>query len=350
MPKLSRQNLRIFLLFGLLISLLSTGCGDSSSNESEAEVGSFFTLESSSHAFGALPEFQDGIPVLCYHYFRSRFDPAYLAKVFGAVIFGAPTIGDREFWTTPVDEFEKHLRYFRDNNIRVVTLNEVADLLDSGEQLPERAVVLTIDDADESVYRLAWPLLKKYNMRAHLFVPTGRAGSKWSELQVCTWDQLREMDSTVNIIVGSHTRDMHFKTKTEAGWEPIFWHADRIPESTRATNLADVMRYRRQNSTQNSTPESDAALSGEWAAVASDLLASRYDIENELNRAPDWLAWPYGFADGDLDSISRLVGFRGTVSLTPLNFAAKDSMLAPGRYTLTAKTTLEMIKTILPPQ
>ena len=48
------------------------------------------------------------------------------------------------------------------------------------------AAVLTIDDADRSVYELAWPLLRKYGMRAHLFVPTAKVGTSWSELEVCT--------------------------------------------------------------------------------------------------------------------------------------------------------------------
>ncbi|MFT5233229.1 MAG: peptidoglycan/xylan/chitin deacetylase (PgdA/CDA1 family) [Candidatus Krumholzibacteriia bacterium] len=345
-----RRSLFSLTMICLLACLGVASCSDSGTRNEDSEIGTFFTMESSSDALGLIPEFQDGIPILCYHYFRSSFNPAYLARVFTAVIFGAPTIGDREFWTTPIGEFERHLRYFRDNNIQVVTLDEVADLLDAGLELPERAVVLTIDDADESVYRLAWPLLKKYNVRAHLFVPTGRAGSQWSELQVSSWDQLREMESSGNIIVGSHSRDMHYKTKTRDGWEPIFWHPDRVPEATRALNLADVMRYRRQGSQIEIDAEVDAALTGGWSAVAADLLASRYDIERELNHAPDWLAWPYGFAESDLDSIGKMVGFRGTVSLAPLNFAEEDSTLTPGRYTITAKTTLEMIKSVLPPQ
>ena len=71
-----------------------------------------------------------------------------------------------------------------------MTLDEVADLVEAAGTFPARAVVLTIDDADQSVYKLAWPLLEKYGMRAHLFVPTAKVGSTWSELDVCTWDQL----------------------------------------------------------------------------------------------------------------------------------------------------------------
>ncbi|MDX2473438.1 MAG: hypothetical protein QNL91_06975, partial [Candidatus Krumholzibacteria bacterium] len=140
----------------MVLICLVPGCGDSSSEE-YAEVGSFYHLDPPELGLTTAPGFESGVPVLCYHYFRSGFDPGYLAKVFGAVMFGMPSLGPREFWTTPMGEFEKHLRYFRDSGTQVMTLDEVADAVAAGQPLPVRAVVLTIDDADESVYRLAYP-------------------------------------------------------------------------------------------------------------------------------------------------------------------------------------------------
>ncbi len=340
----------ILLICSLMALIcLVPGCGDSN-NETEAEVGSFYHLDPPELGLTIAPGFESGVPVLCYHYFRSGFDPGYLAKVFGAVMFGMPSLGPREFWTTPVGEFEKHLRYFRDSGTQVMTLDEVADAVAAGQPLPARAVVLTIDDADESVYHLAYPLLQKYNMRAHLFVPTRQVGARWSELKVCTWDQLREMSDSGIIRIGSHTRDLHFKVKTPDGLEPVFWNPDRVPLAMQNRNIGDLEQYQRQSSLGPLSEPAQATLAGYWSPVAADLLASRYDIASELQVDAQWLAWPYGFADGDLDSISQLVGFRGTVSLEPIAFAADDTLLAPGRYTLTAKTTLDMIKSVMPPQ
>ena len=149
-----------------------------------------------------LGDVEPGVPVLCYHYFRGSFDVPYLLKVLGSVFFGMPALGAREFWTTPVGEFERHLKYFQKTDTRVMTLDEVADLLDSGETLPDRAVVLTIDDADLSVYKHAWPLLKKYGVKAHLFVPTAMVGTRWSSLNICTWEQLEEMAESGHVIIG----------------------------------------------------------------------------------------------------------------------------------------------------
>lgn len=330
--------------------MLGAGCGGDPHQTSAADNNVWHSLDPPELGVTETAGFEAGVPVLCYHYFRAGFDPVYLMKVLGSVILGMPALGPREFWTTPVGEFEKHLRYLRDSGTRVMTLDEVADFVGAGRPLPSRAVVLTIDDADESVYRLAWPLLKKYNLKAHLFAPTAQVGTKWSDLQVCTWDQLRQMSDSGHIIVGSHTRNLHFKVKTPSGLEPVFWHPERVPTVMRTRNMVDLARQLRQSPPQATAGAIDAALAGPWGPVVADLLASRLDISAALAQEPRWLAWPYGFAHGALDSISQLVGFRGTVSLEARPFTADDTLLATGRYSLTAKTTLAMLEDVLTPQ
>ncbi len=312
----------ILLLLGTAV-LLASGCGDDSENTGL----SGYHLDPPELATGGFPPIEDGVPVFCYHYFRSSFDGAYLMKVLGSVLFGMPALGPREFWTTPVGEFEKHLRYFRDTDTVVMTLDEVADLLESGTDFPARAVVLTIDDADRSVYELAYPMLKKYGMKAHLFVPTAKVGSPWSDLNVCTWEQLKEMSESGHIIVESHTRDLHYKVRAGGGLEPVFLHPGEIPMQTR---------------------KGIAPLEGPNGAVAADLVSSRVDIEAQVGTSADWLAWPYGFATDELDSLSREVGFRGTVSLYPEAFTLRDTTLQVGRFALTAKSTLSHIANVFP--
>jgi len=289
-----------------------------------------------------------GVPVLCYHYFRKDFQPGYLARVLGSVLFGMPALGDREFWTTPHAEFERHLAWFRDTGTRVMTLDEVADLVEAGRPLPARAVVLTIDDADRSVYTIAWPLLRKYGVRAHLFVPTGEMGTDWSSLDVCTPDELREMADSGAILVESHTRNLHWKVRTTAGWEPVFWHPERVPTTVDLAGR-DALVARWTAAEPRFAGRAERLLGGALGPVAVDLVESRLDVLEATGRAPRWLAWPYGFANGALDSLARSVGFRGTVSLRPAAFSAADSSLAVGRVALTAKSTLTEVAAIWPP-
>jgi len=272
---------------------------------------------------------EPGVPVLCYHYFRAGFDPGYLLKVLGSVFFGMPALGPREFWTTPVGQFEKHLQYFADSGTAILTLDEVAALNAAGGPFPARAVVLTIDDADRSVYKLAWPLLRAYGARAHLFVPTSKVGTPWSGLKVCDWDELSEMAASGSILLGSHTHDMHFKIATDAGPEPVFWHPGEVDPG---------------RAWPDSLIPGDPAAS----AVALDLLYSRRLILENTGQSADWLAWPYGFANGELDTLAVDLGFHGTVSLKPATFAYGPEAPFVGRFTLTAKTTLERISATFP--
>lgn len=312
------------------------GCGGGDEPEI---LGSAPLLDPPALASFTFADDAPGVPVLCYHYFRADFDPGYLARVVGSLLFGLPALGDREFWTTPRAEFARHLEYFRENDIQVVTLDEIADIVDAGLPPPTRAVVLTIDDADHSVYEVAWPLLEEHGVRAHLFVPTAEAGRDWAELEVCTWAELAEMAASGHVLVESHTRGLHFKVRTGRGHEPVFWHPEAVPgsvaDAARAVLAGDV---------------GPAAFAGRNLPVALDLLASRREIARHAGRSPGWLAWPYGFATAGLDSLARDLGYRGTVSLRARRFGAADTTFQVGRVTVTAKTTLDQLSGIFPPE
>ncbi len=269
-----------------------------------------------------------GVPVLCYHYFRGRIAPGYALRVLGSVFFGLPALGPREFWTTPVAEFERHLRRLRDAGCRVVTLDEVADLVAAGAPLPANAVVLTIDDADRSVYEHAFPLLRRYGMKAHLFVPTAHVGRSWSGLRVCTPAQLKEMADSGLVLLESHTHDLHYKVPDGGTRTPVFLQPGRLKAPVTHDDAAL------------------AAFPPPLAGVADDLLSSREAIARLGPRPARWLAWPYGFGSPALDDVARSAGFRGTVTLSPRDFGAADRSLCAGRYALTAHSTMARLEAV----
>ena len=347
MRKLSTGTTIFLLLLMTAGTFWISGCGGDSEDSANRNRSGYY-LNPPHLASGGFPTVEDGVPVFCYHYFRSGFDAGYLMKVLGSVLLGMPALGPREFWTTPIGEFEKHLRYFRDTGTVVMTLDEVADLIETGGDLPSRAVILTIDDADRSVYELAFPMLKKYGMKAHLFVPTAKVGKPWSDLDVCTWEQLSEMERSGNILVGSHTRDLHYKVEVDGELEPVFFHPDQVPEDARLRNLKALSRQARARKPAGIPDNMAEILSGPYATVAADLMASRLDLVAGATAKATWLAWPYGFASDELDSLSRAVGFRGTVSLYPVAFSTRDTTLHIGRFALTAKTTLGHIANVYP--
>ena len=61
-------------------------------------------------------------------------------------------------------------------NYRVISPDELADHLEFGTLLPDKAVLLTFDDGYTSVFRHAHPVLKEIGHRAIMFVPTDYIG------------------------------------------------------------------------------------------------------------------------------------------------------------------------------
>lgn len=86
--------------------------------------------------------------------------------------------GDSRFPSTniSVENFRQHLEFLKENKFNVFTLSEALDLLDKNE-LPEKTVVLTVDDGYQSFLENAMPLLREFEFSATLFINTDQFGS-----------------------------------------------------------------------------------------------------------------------------------------------------------------------------
>jgi peptidoglycan/xylan/chitin deacetylase (PgdA/CDA1 family) len=91
------------------------------------------------------------------------------------------------------EQFQSHLKHIQSRY----------QLLLPGEPLKARkqAVCITFDDAYEDVYTIALPLLRQYQMRALLAVPTGLVGQPGH----CSWAQLAELAASGHFQFASHS-------------------------------------------------------------------------------------------------------------------------------------------------
>ena len=90
-----------------------------------------------------------------------------------------------------VDRFSQQLEFLSSNNYQVISLEQLVHSLNGGSRLPDRAVVITIDDGYRSVYTEAWPVLKQYGYPFTVFVYARATENKhWNYM---TWDQVKEM-------------------------------------------------------------------------------------------------------------------------------------------------------------
>lgn len=105
-------------------------------------------------------------------------------------------IGKEEELSVSVDDFESQLRYLRERGYESVFVKDMPKY-----DYEQRLVAVTFDDGYEDVYTNAFPLLKKYEIKATLFMPTSLIGEKG----YLDEDQLRELQNSGYVDVESHT-------------------------------------------------------------------------------------------------------------------------------------------------
>ncbi len=120
------------------------------------------------------------LPILCYHQFTATDNTTHRLELSAAA-------------------FEQQITYLLDNNFLILSFADVRDIMKQRKPIPEKAVVITIDDGYRSVYDVAWPILRKYNVPATLFVYTdfigGSKALSWAQMEVMAASGLIEIES-----------------------------------------------------------------------------------------------------------------------------------------------------------
>lgn len=153
--------------------------------------------------------------------------------------------------------FEQHLQYLQDNGFKVLKLSTMLERLDS-DNLPDKCVALTADDAYQSIAKNAYPLLKKYQMPMSVFVATEPADKKYPAMM--TWQQMR--DSQGELL-------------------QFYNHTDTHP------HLLDL------NKTQ----------------IETQITQAQNRLHQQLNQSEKFLAYPYGESNPEIAQQMKVLGY-----------------------------------------
>jgi len=111
----------------------------------------------------------------------------------GVVVLMYHSIGDGDlFFTVKREEFERQMQYLKEEEFNVVSLRKLEEYLEN-RSIPPKTVVITFDDGYKDNFLNAYPVLKKYNLPATIFVATGEVG-KSKNLRGCEFEMLSESD------------------------------------------------------------------------------------------------------------------------------------------------------------
>jgi len=186
-------------------------------------------------------------------------------------------------------DFDSHIKYLHDNNYLSLTMKELELFIDGNLQIPDKSIVITIDDG--TMDKRAIPILEKYKINATLFLVTSRF--KPQDYVDFTSDYLE---------LHSHTHNMHW--------------------------AGECAGYGSQGGGILCQPEDH---------VLNDLKASR----DMLNGST---VFCYPFYDYNKRAINLLkeagftMAFAGVMSTNGYSYVGTDKMLIP-RLTLNAYTT-----------
>jgi len=118
-----------------------------------------------------------------------------------AVLMYHSVAENTKFFTVNLADFEWQMSYLHKNNYNILSLKQLIELMKTKYKIPQKTLVITFDDGYEDNYTTAFPILKKHNFPATIFLTTGRLGSD----NYMNWDEIREMHNSGLIDFEPHT-------------------------------------------------------------------------------------------------------------------------------------------------
>lgn len=228
--------------------------------------------------YSAAPEGSITLPVVMYHGLLK--DERYHNK----------------FFISP-KQFEKDLKYFRENGYETVFIKDLISYVDHGIPLPEKPVLITFDDGFYNTYVYAYPLLREFNMKAVISI-IGNLTDKATLIKdenpaysYLTWDKVKEMGASGYFEIQNHSYDMHDNSTGRRG------AMQKSGESTE--------QYRQ--------------------ALEEDVGQFQDQIFEMTGQRPTTFTYPYGFISNNSTDILKSMGFRASLSCAEgINYITRD--------------------------
>ena len=184
------------------------------------------------------------------------------------------TIEESSSYKINIIEFEKQMDYLAAHNYSVISLSELLKVLRTGK-LPPKPIAITIDDGYKSTYTLAYPVLKKYNFPATLFIYTNFIEKNSYSL---TWEEIREMTKN-NIEIGSHT-----------------------------LSHCNLLKYKKNENYETYL-----------ARVKKEIFLSKEILESKIERKTKYFAYPYGTYSSTIKDLVIQAGYEGIANANSMN-------------------------------
>jgi len=210
------------------------------------------------------------------------------------------SMSDRELNVKP-DIFEDQLRVLSRKGWKSITGDEFLNFIRDPKGKPKKCVLLTFDDGFADNFVFAYPLLKKYGMKAMLFIATDFI----DENDV-------ERDGFVSL-THNDAWDLAFtdrRSEVMCTWKEI--------EEMHDSGVMDIQSH----GMSHCTP--DLITQKKYEALRDDLTIGKAILEERLSKKILHFAWPRGHFDEEAIKIAGEVGYQALYTTerganTPVN-------------------------------
>lgn len=131
------------------------------------------------------------IPVLLYHNFVTTVPE---------------TDPDNFNYINTPESFEENIKVFLENGYTIISIKDLDNAYKGKAELPEKPLIITFDDGYYSNYEYIFPILKKYNVKASIFIVTDKIGQEINGIKYLGWNECLEMQNSGLVDIYSHSK------------------------------------------------------------------------------------------------------------------------------------------------
>ena len=119
--------------------------------------------------------------------------------------------------------FEQDLKYLKKHGYTSILMSDLIAYVENGTPLPKKPILITFDDGYYNNYLYAFPLLKKYQMKAVISIigketdKNSRSGGGHATYSCLTWEQVQEMAASGLVEIQNHSYNGHKNTGRRNG-------------------------------------------------------------------------------------------------------------------------------------
>lgn len=101
---------------------------------------------------------------------------------------------------------EENIKVLLENGYTFISFQELNDANNGKIELPAKPILVSMDDGYYSNYEYIYPILKKYNVKASIFIVTDKIGKEIEGKKYLSWEQCVEMQNSGLVEIFSHSK------------------------------------------------------------------------------------------------------------------------------------------------